>query len=143
MGLPPAAVRSYAHQLLTGLACLHDTHAVVHRDVKPSNTLLQQSFVTRTGKVRGLGGRGGQSAAGEARMRGGGAAGLSSFSCGTLDKIHGRFGEGAFRALVRRDVKPTNTLLQQPFLTRTGKVRSILRLRGCKGKGDRGFTGSK
>jgi hypothetical protein len=74
MGLPPAAVRSYAHQLLTALACLHDSRAVVHRDVKPSNTLLQQPFVTRTGKVRGLGGRGGQSAAGEACMRGGGGS---------------------------------------------------------------------
>lgn len=51
MGLPPAAVRSYAHQLLTALAELHDTHAVVHRDVKPSNMLLQQPFVVRTGKV--------------------------------------------------------------------------------------------
>jgi serine/threonine protein kinase len=51
MGLPPAAVRSYAHQLLSALAQLHDSHAVVHRDVKPSNMLLQQPFVVRTGKV--------------------------------------------------------------------------------------------
>jgi serine/threonine protein kinase len=54
MGLPPAAVRSYAHQLLTALTALHDTHAVVHRDVKPSNMLLQQPYVVRTGKVSSL-----------------------------------------------------------------------------------------
>jgi len=51
-GLPPDAVRSFAHQLLSALAELHDKQAVVHRDVKPSNLLLQQPFVVRTGKVR-------------------------------------------------------------------------------------------
>jgi hypothetical protein len=51
-GLPPSAVRSLAHQLLSGLAELHDGQSLVHRDVKPSNVLLQQPFVVRTRKVR-------------------------------------------------------------------------------------------
>lgn len=65
MGLPPAAVRSFAHQLLSALSELHDQQALVHRDVKPSNMLLQQPFVVRSGKVGEgggpvfLGGRGG------------------------------------------------------------------------------------
>jgi serine/threonine protein kinase len=51
LGLPPFAVRHFAHQLLTGLAELHDVHQVVHRDLKPSNCLLQQPYVVRKDEV--------------------------------------------------------------------------------------------
>lgn len=44
-------VRSIAHQLLSGLAELHDQHAVVHRDIKPSNLLLREPFVKRKARV--------------------------------------------------------------------------------------------
>jgi serine/threonine protein kinase len=38
--LPPAAVKSYARQLLAALAHVHG-RGLVHRDVKPDNLLIE------------------------------------------------------------------------------------------------------
>eukprot|EP00035_Acanthoeca_spectabilis_P021303 m.437497 g.437497 ORF g.437497 m.437497 type:complete len:293 (-) comp18117_c0_seq1:263-1141(-) len=40
--LPPAKVKSYLHQLLSGVAFCH-SHRVLHRDLKPQNLLISQS----------------------------------------------------------------------------------------------------
>jgi len=40
-GLPPPLLRSYAFQLLCGLCYLH-SHRVMHRDVKPTNLLINR-----------------------------------------------------------------------------------------------------
>lgn len=39
VGLPPATVKSYMHQLLRAMDAAH-RHRVVHRDIKPQNVLL-------------------------------------------------------------------------------------------------------